>query len=86
MNHTKCSVMQGSAEAALRGIVKRLLGIAMQQDKRQQKGEGGVRLTGREAEGRLGQKKQNKGKIEFFSEGNRGGKPFTKQLICRLLF
>lgn len=60
----------------------------MQQDKRQQKEEGGVGLTGREAEGRLGQKnqKKNKGKIEFFSEGNRGGKPFTKQLICRLLF
>lgn len=82
MNHTQCSVMQGSAEAALRGIAKRLLGFAMQQDKRQHKGEGGVGLTGREAEGRLGQKNKNKGKIEFSSEG----KPFTKQLICRLLF
>lgn len=50
------------------------------------KAEGGVRLTGREAERRLGQKKQNKGWREFFRKGNREGIPFKKQLMCPLLF
>lgn len=77
--------MEGSAGAALRGILKRLLGFAMQQDKQQQ-GSGRSRTNRQDGRRRGGSErkktKQNKGGIEFFIEGNREEIPFKKQLGC----